>query len=58
VSSGKGIVATDEEEIVVTVGDIILIPGGEKHWHGATENSEFAHIVVTKKGSKLTQLEE
>ena len=50
--------ATEEEQRVVTPGDIILIQTGEKHWHGATEDSEFSHIYVTKTGSKLTQLED
>jgi quercetin dioxygenase-like cupin family protein len=57
VTSGKGIVATEKEEKVVTLGDIILIPADEKHWHGATRDSEFSHIVVTKVGTKMTQLE-
>ncbi|HSL99918.1 MAG TPA: cupin domain-containing protein [Candidatus Limnocylindria bacterium] len=58
VTSGEGIVATEQEERVVTKGDIILIPPGEKHWHGATRDSGFSHIYVSRLGSKLTQLEE
>jgi quercetin dioxygenase-like cupin family protein len=55
---GKGIVATEEEKKVVTVGEVVLIPAGEKHWHGATKDSEFSHIVVTRVGVKITQLED
>ena len=58
VTSGKGMIATDDEEKVITAGDIVLIPAGEKHWHGATADSEFAHIFVSKLGTQLTQLEE
>jgi quercetin dioxygenase-like cupin family protein len=58
ITSGKGIVATDTEEKVVTVGDVVIIPAGEKHWHGATEDSEFSHIFVTRIGTQLTQLED
>ena len=58
VSSGKGIVATEKEERVVTEGDIVLIAPGEKHWHGATPDSEFSHIYVTRLGTVLTRLEE
>jgi quercetin dioxygenase-like cupin family protein len=58
VTAGKGIIATDEKEKMITVGDIVLIPAGEKHWHGATADSEFAHIFVSKLGTQLTQLEE
>jgi quercetin dioxygenase-like cupin family protein len=57
VIAGKGIVATEKEEKVVTVGEIVLFPAGEKHWHGATKDSEFSHIVVTKVGGKTTQIE-
>lgn len=58
ITSGKGIVATEKEEKVVTPGDVIFIPAGEKHWHGATKDIEFSHIYVSKLGSKLTQLED
>lgn len=57
VTAGKGIVATEEAQRVVTVGDIILFPAGEKHWHGATEDSEFSHIYITRAGGKTTQIE-
>lgn len=58
VTSGKGMIATETEEKVITVGDVVIIPAGEKHWHGATEDSEFSHIYVSRSGSKLTQLED
>jgi quercetin dioxygenase-like cupin family protein len=58
VTAGKGVVATEKEERVVSVGDIILFPAGEKHWHGATEDSDFSHIYVTRAGAKTTQVEE
>ena len=58
VTTGTGIVATEQGETVVTVGDVIFIPKGEKHWHGATSDSEFSHIFIYKKGSKYTQLED
>jgi quercetin dioxygenase-like cupin family protein len=58
VTGGKGIVATEKEERVVTPGDVVLFPAGEKHWHGATDDSEFSHIYVMKAGSVLTQLED
>jgi quercetin dioxygenase-like cupin family protein len=52
VTSGKGTVATEKEEKVVTVGDVILFPAGEKHWHGATDDSAFSHVYVTRMGSQ------
>jgi len=58
VTAGEGIVATEKEEIVVKEGDIILSPAGEKHWHGATKESDFSHIFVLRKGETTTQLED
>jgi quercetin dioxygenase-like cupin family protein len=58
VTAGKGVVATEKEEKIVTVGDIVLIPAGEKHWHGSDGDSAFSHIVVIRSGSKVTQLED
>ena len=52
VMAGTGIVATEHEQRVVGVGDVILFPKGEKHWHGATEDSEFSHIFITRTGGK------
>ena len=58
VTSGQGYIATETEKIAITVGDVVLIPAGEKHWHGASEDSEFSHIYVSQLGSELTQLED
>ena len=58
VTAGTGFVATEQEERVVTLGDIIFIPKGEKHWHGPKGNSEFSHIFILRKGSKHTNLED
>lgn len=50
VTSGKGIVATEEEEHIVTPGTIIFFPAGERHWHGATEDSPFSHLAIRLPG--------
>lgn len=57
VIAGEGIVATKSEEHAVSQGDVIFIPAGEAHWHGATSNAEFSHIFVQRKNSVLTQIE-
>ena len=57
ITSGKGIVATEKEEKVVTVGDVILFPAGEKHWHGATADSDFSHVYITRMGSQTHMIE-
>jgi quercetin dioxygenase-like cupin family protein len=58
VTSGKGIIATEDERKEITTGDVVIIPAHEKHWHGATEDSEFSHIFVTGLEDRITQLEE
>lgn len=57
VTEGEGIVATDKEEIAVKPGDVIFIPAGEKHWHGAARDSTFSHIYVMSPDQKITQIE-
>ncbi len=58
VTSGSGYIATETEKEAITIGDVVLIAAGEKHWHGAADDSEFSHIYVSRLGSELTQLEE
>ncbi|MCH9037264.1 MAG: cupin domain-containing protein [Chloroflexi bacterium] len=47
VTSGRGYVASEAERIEVATGDTAFIPAGEKHWHGATDDSDFSHISLT-----------
>jgi quercetin dioxygenase-like cupin family protein len=58
ITSGTGVVATPTEERTVSAGDVILIPAGEDHWHGAPGNTPMAHITIQAKGSQTTQIEE
>ena len=58
ITEGKGIVATDKEEITVRPGDVIFIAAGEKHWHGAAIGSTFSHIYIMSPDQKTTQIEE
>ena len=58
ITEGKGIVATDKEEIDVEPGDVIFFPAGEKHWHGAAEGATFSHLYVMSPDTKTTQLED
>jgi quercetin dioxygenase-like cupin family protein len=59
VTEGTGKVVTEAgEEAVVAVGDVVFAPAGESHWHGALDDTTFAHITVTRKGSETTQTED
>ena len=56
VTEGTGkLVTAAGEEAIVTVGDVIFAPAGESHWHGALDDTTFAHITVTRKGAETTQ---
>ena len=33
-------------------GDVVVIPAGVKHWHGAAPDSWFAHLAVEIPGEK------
>ena len=33
-------------------GDVVVIPAGVKHWHGATADSWFAHLAVEVPGEE------
>jgi len=57
VTQGKGIVATEKEEIHVGAGDIIFFPAGEKHWHGATKDTSFSHIHIQTGESETSILD-
>lgn len=52
VTGGRGYVATESEQLEITEGDAAFIPAGEKHWHGATDDSDFSHISLTAPGSQ------
>lgn len=47
---GQGIVATETEKQVVSAGDVIVVPAGTWHWHGATRHTAMTHISVMKRG--------
>ena len=57
ITEGTGKVATDNEVLTVSEGDVVLIPAGENHWHGAPDSTSMAHITVTVKGSQTEQTE-
>lgn len=50
VTHGQGIVANDEVEHQVSPGDVILIPAGERHWHGASPDSDLTHLSILLPG--------
>ena len=51
VTAGRGIVANENEQREITVGDVVHIKAGERHWHGAKADTTLSHITVTASGA-------
>ena len=52
ITEGEGIVQREgEPERRVTVGDVIFIPAGERHWHGAVPGKTMSHLTVATPGT-------
>jgi len=49
VTAGKGRVQRWGDPIEeISQGDVVWIPPGQKHWHGAAEKSSMAHIAIVE----------
>ncbi len=48
---GTGILATETERHTVGPGDIVHVPAGELHWHGAAPDSAFTHLSIRAPGA-------
>ena len=60
VTAGCGWAQRDGGSIeTIRPGDVVWIPPGEKHWHGATATNGMSHIAVQEKldGSPVHWLE-
>lgn len=51
ITHGQGIVATGDDEHLVAPGDVILIPAGERHWHGARPGADLTHLSILLPGT-------
>ncbi len=52
-TAGRGIIADESGEHVMEPGDIVTIPAGHPHWHGATEDSAFTHVTIARPGDEI-----
>jgi quercetin dioxygenase-like cupin family protein len=54
VASGAGYVQnTDGATVAMATGDVVRIPSGEVHWHGATATSPMMHLSLTTHGATV-----
>jgi quercetin dioxygenase-like cupin family protein len=52
VTGGSGIVANEQGERDISVGDVVHIKAGERHWHGAKADTTLSHITITTVDAK------
>ncbi len=50
VVEGQARAGTADEELRAGPGDIIYMPAGERHWHGAVEGGSMTHLSITTEG--------
>lgn len=55
VKLGVGLICSEgEEPQKLQVGDMVYVPGGEKHWHGATKSTIMAHTAISLGSMHIT----
>ena len=50
VTSGRGYIATKDEETVLEPGTVVFIPAGEAHVHGSAAESGMETVMLTRTG--------
>ena len=56
VTLGTGLICSEgEEPQKLQVGDMVHVPAGEMHWHGATKSTIMAHTAISL-GSTTTRV--
>ena len=43
-----------KEAIALNPGDVVYIPEGVKHWHGASKDSWFVHVAIEVPGKEAS----
>lgn len=51
VVEGEGIVAMEDERLIMRPGDWFVIPANAWHWHGATTESSLCQVAMKAHGS-------
>lgn len=55
VTDGRGVITSNGETHEVSNGDVIVIPAGDLHWHGALPGETMTHLsIVTPHETEFT----
>jgi quercetin dioxygenase-like cupin family protein len=46
ITAGTGVVADRAGENIVSSGDVVIVPAGEEHWHGAPYTTPMSHLAI------------
>jgi Uncharacterized conserved protein, contains double-stranded beta-helix domain len=46
-TEGRGILATRDQQNLVEAGDVVYVPAGEEHWHGAAGDTYLLHRAIS-----------
>lgn len=58
VTAGRGVVATHDETHEIGAGDVVVVPAGELHWHGALPGWTMTHLsIVTPHETEVEAVE-
>ena len=57
ITEGHGIVADSEHDHLVEGGDIVHVPAGTMHWHGAQPGRDMAHLNIMPPGARTEVFE-
>jgi quercetin dioxygenase-like cupin family protein len=50
VVEGEGVVAVEGRRWRIRAGDVVVVPAGLWHWHGATPDTPMCHVSVKQPG--------
>ncbi|HUR02217.1 MAG TPA: AraC family ligand binding domain-containing protein [Nonomuraea sp.] len=53
ITDGKGILASEAHQNHVSPGDVVFVPTGERHWHGAEPGASMTHVSITEVGETI-----
>jgi quercetin dioxygenase-like cupin family protein len=53
VVEGEGVIADEDGRRPMRAGDVVVVPAGLWHWHGATPDSSMCHLAAKTPGDTV-----